>query len=317
MARYQIHAAVLHTTDLNSGSAVNIGGETEMDLATGTETMSDDSGSIYDDVRSIRSQMPEARIRSKSIATWLSYIGLAGYCISSDGSHPGLRMFASVLNDCKSTPAAGTNLRYTIGKGLIILGQLQAARGQDATISLMVHAISDGTNSPFSTTYSSVTLPTSLLTQQYTLGHCKVGNVTLSDLESMTIDFGVQVSAKTPEMGSIWPESIAVRKITPVATFTGFNPTILDDASIPLIGKQATHAQTIIQLKKRAGYSSFVANGTSEHIKITMGGLASITQAFTGSGNAELTNVLRVEGVHDGTNVPMLFTIGTTYTPTP
>jgi hypothetical protein len=317
MSRYQIHAATLHTTDLNGGSAVNIGGHTSMELSTGTETMSDESGSIYNEVRSLVSQLPEATLTTKSLATWLTYIGLAGYCISSDGSHPGLRLFAQVLNDCKSPPAANTNLRYTIGRGLVILGQLQASKGQDATLSLKVHAISDGTNAPFSVTYTSVTLPTSLLSQQFTLGVCRVGNILLTDLQSLTLDFGVECSKKEPECGTIWPESIAVRKIEPVATFTGFNPTILDAASIPLGGKQATHAQTIIQLKKRQNYASFVPDGTSEHIRLTMNGLATITQAFSGSGNGELTNVCRVEGVHDGTNVPILATIGSTYSNTP
>lgn len=288
-----------------------------MDLSTGTESMSDDSGAIYDEVRSIVSQMPEVRITTKSLFTWLSYVGLAGYCISSDGSHPGLRLYGAVLNDCKAAPAAGTNLRYTIGKGLIILGQLSATKGQDATLSLMCHAISDGTNAPFAFAYSSITLPTSLLSQQFTLGVCRVGNILLTDLQQFTLDFGIECSKKEPEAGTIWPESIAVRKIQPVATFTGFNPTVLDSSSIPLGGKQATHAQTIMQLKKRANYASFVADGTSEHIRLTMNGLATCTGAFAGSGNAEATNVIRVEGVHDGTNVPILFTLATTYSSTP
>jgi len=317
MSRYQIHAATLHTTDLNAGSLITLGGETSMEISTGTETISDDSGTTYDEVRSMVRQMPEIRLNSKALTSWLTYIGLAGYCISSDGSHPGLRLYAQVLNDCKSPPSAGTNLRYTVGKGLMILGQLQATRGQDATISLMVHALSDGTNAPLSGTYTGITLPTVSSNEQFTLGVCKVGNVTLSDLESMTIDFGVQITSKTPEMGSVWPESIAVRKIQPVATFTGFNPTILDNSSIPLAGKQATHAQTIIQLKKRSGYASFVADATAQHIRLTMNGMATITQALSGSGNAEANCVLRVEGVHDGTNVPILFNLANTYTATP
>lgn len=317
MSRFKIHAAVLHTTDLNAGAAVNIGGGTTMGIRTGTETASDEGGSLYDETRSIVAQLPEAQWTSKSLATWLTYIGLAGYCISADGSHPGLRLFGQALNSCKTTPAAGANLRYTFNKGLIVLGELNAVRGQDATISLMVHALTDGTNAPVAIAYSSVTLPTSLLTQQYTLGVCKVGNVTLTDLVSLNLKFGVQVTKKDPGPGSIWADDIAVKKIQPVAMFTLRDPTVLDAASIPLGAKQATHAQTIIQLKKRANYSSFVANGTAEHIKLTMNGIAYVPDAVEGSGNDETTNTICCEGVHDGTNVPILFTIGTTYTDTP
>lgn len=317
MPRYQIHAVTLHTTDLNAGSIINIGGETQMDVATGTQTMSDDSGSVYDETRSMVSQAPEVTLRAKSLATWLTHIGLGGYCIASDGSHPGLRCYGAALNDCKSPPAAGVNLRYTVGKGLIVLGQLSATRGQDAQLTLQVHTITDGTNAPLAGAYTSITLPTGLATQQFTLGVCKVGNVTLTDLESMTLDFGVRVTAKAPAMGLVWPDSIAVREIQPVATFVTYDPTVLDAAIVPLAGKQATHAQTIIQLKKRLGYSAFVADGTAEHLRLTMNGMLTVTKAFGGSGNAEGTAELRLEGVHDGTNVPILFNLASTYTSTP
>lgn len=316
MSRFQAQAVTLHTTDLNTGSIINIGGETQVDVNTGTQTMSDDSGSVYDETRSMVAQNPEITLRSKSIATWLSYIGLAGYCISSDGTHPGLRVYAAALNDCKSPPAAGVNLRYTVGKGLIILGQLQATRGQDAQISIQCHAITDGTNSPLAGVYTGITLPT-VTSSQYTLGVCKIGNITVTDIESMTLDFGVRVTAKAPAMGLVWPDSIAVREIQPVLTMTTYDPTILDNALIPLAGKQATHAQTLIQLKKRLGYAAFVADATAQHITMTMNGMLTVTKAFGGSGNAEGTAEIRLEGVHDGTNVPILFNLANTYTPTP
>lgn len=317
MPRYQSGAVVLHTTDLNSGTAVNIGGVTQIEVDSGTQTMGDDSGAIYDEIRSITGQVPTLNLTFKSIATILDYISLAGYCILSDGSHLGLKVYGNVLNDCKTLPVSTDNILYVIGEGLIVLGQLNAPRGADATITLQVHPITDGTNAPLSGTYSSVTLPTSLLKQQFTLGACKVGTVVLTDLESVTLDFGIQISAKTPQQGGIWPDSVAVRKIQPVLTLTGFNPKILDDASIPLLGKQASHANTMIQLKKRVNYSTFVADGTSEHILMTMNGIATVTQIFSGSGNGEATHALRVEGVHDGTNVPIVIDTTSIYDPTP
>lgn len=317
MPRYQSGAVVLHTTDLNSGTAINIGGVTNIDVDSGTVSMSDDSGALYDEIRSITGQVPSVSLTFKSLATILDYLSLAGYCILSDGSHLGLKVYGNVLNDCKTLPAGTDNILYTIGEGLIVLGQLNAPRGADATITIEVHPITDGTNAPLSGTYSSVTLPTSLLKQQFTLGMCKVGSVVLSDLESLTLDFGVQISAKTPEQGGIWPDSVAVRKIQPVATFSGFNPKVLDNAAIPLLGKQAAHANTMIQLKKRVNYSTFVADGTAEHILMTMNGLATVTKIFSGSGTGEATHALRVEGVHDGTNVPIVIDTTSIYDPTP
>lgn len=318
MPRFKSGAFELHTTDLNAGTAIKIGGLTDLHVRTGTETMSDGSGDVYDQVRSINKQIPDATATFKSISSILTYIGLAGYCISSDVSHLGAKFYGNVLSDCANPPAATDNIRYIAGKGLIVLGQLNAPRGEDATISIAVHMLTDGTNAPLSGTYSSVTLPTGLSIQQFTLGVCKVGAIVLSDLQSVTIDFGVEITDKTPQQGGVWPNTVGVKHITPVMRLNGFDPRVLDDSTgIPLLGKQAAHANTLIQLKKRQGYSAFVANGTAQHIAITMNGMATVDDVFQASGNAEATNSLKVEGVHDGTNVPILFSLASTYLPSP
>lgn len=309
----------LTTTDLNAGSIINIGGVTSMNLRTNAQTITDDSGSLYPEAISLLSEVVEGQLTTKSIDKILTYIGLAGYCISSDGSHLGARLYSRVLNDCKS-PGSTANLRYTIGNGLIVVGQIDARRGADATISIMIHPITDGTNAPVSWTYTGITLPTTsaIATNQYTLGACKVGAIVLSDLESMTLNFGVQISQKTPLAGSVWPDSVGVRRIAPVATFRGFDPRLLDDSSgIPLLGKQGTHANTLIQLVKRAGYSSFVSAASSVHIALTMNGMATVQDVFSGSGNSEATQEIRLEGSHDGTYVPIVINTATTYSASP
>lgn len=319
MARYQSGSVRIHTTDLNGGSLVDIAGVTSMEVTSGTESISDDSGAIYDEVRSISGQVPEISITSKWIESWLTYIGLGGYCIASDGTHPGLQFFGRVLGDCKSPPAAGTNVRYTIGKGLVVLGELSAVRGQDATLSLMIHPLTDGTNAPIAELYSGVTLPTftPATNEQFTLGVCKVGSVVLTDLQSLTIAFGVEVTEKTPQLGAVWPDSVAVRKVRPVATLTGFDPTILQSGSIPWLGKQASGVNTLFQLKRRQAYTDFYGDAATEHIAITMNGLAFVPQPFSGSGNSEANTVLRVEGVHTGASVPLIVVPNSQYDPTP
>lgn len=318
MPRFKSGAFELHTTDLNAGAAIKIGGVTDMHVRTGTETMSDGSGDLYDQTRSLEKQIPEAMLTFKSLASVLTYVGLAGYCLSTDGSHLGAKLYGNVLGDCAAPPAATDNIKYTAGKGLLVLGTLTANRGADATISVAVHMITDGTNAPFSGVYSGVTLPTPLLIQQFTLGVCKVGAIVLTDLESVSIDFGVQITEKTPQLGGVWPNTVGVKKITPVVRLNGFNPRVLDDSTgIPLLGKQASHANTLIQLKKRVGYAAFVGDGTAQHIAITVNGMATVDDAFQASANSEATNSIKVEGVHDGTNVPVIFNLASTYLPSP
>ena len=315
MTRFNSGATTLHTTDLNTASIIKIGAVTDLRVELETETQPDDSGSFYDEARSIISQLPTVEWTSKAIGDWLTWIGLEGYCIASDGTHPGLQVYGNVLGDCKDPPLSTDNVRYTVPTGLIVLGSLRMPRGRDAELSLMCHAITDGTNAPLSSAYGSITLPTGLAVAQYTLGHCQVGNVVLTDLADATLNFGVQIAGKTPAQGSVWADSVAARKCQPMLTLSGFDPRVLDDATgIPQLGKQATHAQTLIQLKKRAGYAAFVADATEEHIAITMGGLAKVTTAFGAAGNSESSTVIVVEGVHDGTNAPLTWDVASAYT---
>src|SRR6185503_14975736 len=150
MARFQSGMVALKTTDLNAGTEIDIGGITQMNVRTNTETISDDSGDIYDEVRSISSQIIGAEFTTKAIDTILTYIGLGGYCISSDGSHPGVTMYGRILGDCKSPPLTTDNVKYVFGLGLVYLGRLEARRGQDATITVSVRPTTDGTNAPMS-----------------------------------------------------------------------------------------------------------------------------------------------------------------------
>lgn len=319
MARFQSDSLRIQTTDLNGGTAINIGGVTNSSIRTNSQTISDDSGDIYDEVISLLSQIVDAEQTLKSLDSILTYIGLGGYCISSDGGHPGVIVYGRILGDCKSPPLSTDNLKYTFAHGLVCLGQLSARRGADATITIKIMPITDGTNAPFAFASSSVTLPTrsSLSKSLFTLGACSVSGLLLNDFDSLDIQFGVQTSAPTPMMGSVWPDSIAVRKVQPVAALTGFDPRILNNSSgIPLLGVQATHANTLFQFKKRLGYSAFVADGSGEHIAMSMNGAVYVTEVFSGSGNGEATNAIVIKGVHDNTNVPLLVNVASTYSPT-
>lgn len=307
------------TTDLNSGAAINIGGVTQLGVSTGTETLSDESGDIYDETRSIVKQNPTASWSTKAISTMLSTVGLAGYCILSDGSHAGVRLYCKALGDCKSPPGATDGARYTFPYGLVVLNQLTARRGQDAQLSCQLYGITDGTNAPISGIYTGLAFPavSAILKQQLVLGRCKVGGIVLPDLDEVTIRFGCQMTRYTPEMGGIWPDSIAVRKVQPTITFRSFDPTILADVKIALAGIQGAHANTLIQLKKRVNYSTFELNASTVHTAFTANGIVTVPDAISASGNAESTTMAVMNCIHDGTTVPITYSVATTYNPSP
>jgi hypothetical protein len=305
MARYQSGAATYST---------NLGGITDLNVNLGTETASDDSGAIYDETRSIVRQYPTIELTTKAIAGSINLWGIPGTCI--DGTPP-LICYGNVLGDCKSPPLSTDNAKFTVNVGHIRIGSLSAARGEDATLTWMVDALTDGTNEPIAPDYAGNTLPTSLATGQWTLGAIKIGALVLSDIASITLDFGVQMTSKTPMLGSVWPDSIAVRKVQPTLTIQVFDIRFWESAVIPTLGLAATHANTLIQLKKRANLTTFVADNVETHVSFTMGGIITVTQPFAGSSNGEASGTIVVQGVHDGTNVPVIADTTAPYDPTP
>jgi hypothetical protein len=200
--------------------------------------------------------------------------------------------------------------------GLITLGTLQADKGSDATLSWMVHGITDGTNNPLIITHD-VSLPAALVKEQFELAICSIAGVEFKP-ESVTLDFGQQVTKPRPLAPVIYPERIAVEKVQPVITFRGIDPRTIGSAAIDL-WESATHANTKIQLVKRTSGGTYVASGTSEHIYFTAAGLVTVTNPFSASGQSDATVDVRLECLFDGTNAPILFDVTATYdsTPTP
>lgn len=311
MARYQAGALAYGT---------NLGGITDLNVELGTETASDDSGSLYDETRSITRQYPTIGLSTKSIAGAIDLFGLFGTCI--DGT-PNLIVQGNVLGDCANPPLSTDNAEYTVRKGLITPVSLSAPRGEDASMSWMVDAITDGTNAPITADYASNTLLSSLAKGQWTIGAIAIEDLVLTDIASISLDFGIQKTGKTPALGSVWPDSITVRKIQPTLTISVFDIRFWQDSIIPTLGKAVTQnatfasSNTLIQLKKRANLTTFVADNVEQHIAFTMAGIGIVTSAFSGSGNGEAAGTIVLQGVHDGTNPPLMVDTTWAYDPTP
>lgn len=318
MAKFTAHSITFHYID-EAGQTVGpitIGSITSSGHPLNSETAGDDSGGIYDEARSIISQLPEPTYTTKSIQALLELIGLNGACFKSDGTRPGVLIYGQVVSDCKNQPAATANLRYTIPAGLIRPGTLSASRSSDATQSFTIDALTDGTNAPFSGTYSGITLPTVLVNEKWGMGASRVGGNLLSEPTAFNLDYGIATDEKLPELGGVWAETTGVRKVRPALTIQGQDPTELDDAKIPLLGKQSTHANTKLQLKKRTRGGSFEPEVSLVHFYMTLDGLTLVNDPFSTSGDGVADFEARLEATTDGTNSPVVFGFNKAYSPT-
>ena len=85
---------------------------------------------------------------------------------------------------------------------------------------------------------------------------------------------------------------------------------------MPIASLACTHANTIIYLRKRStDGTSFVADGTAEHIKITAHGVAAMTQVVSGDAQRFTEHALQISAFEDGSaNNPIIITTASAIT---
>jgi len=279
-------------------------GITQCRVETGTDVQGEaTSGEVYTRWQSIFAQKPKADWTTKAIASALDLCGLTGLDVS--GLATGLKIFAQKHDRASTRAGATSHRKHTFSDGLVVPRTLTVPHRGDAKLTYDLLVLYDGVNDPIILT-DAVTLPAGVTdAERFTLGPTTIESVTLTTIQQMTITFGI---TGDPEGGdsSIWDTYCSIRKITPSLTLSGFDVEWLKAANIPLTGKSVTHTNTAIYLRKRAAGSTFVADGTAEHIKFTAAGLAYIDVPFDASDDGYATTNLTMPLKYDGTNAPLV-----------
>jgi hypothetical protein len=314
---YGAHSVTIHTID--SATLKGFGGIRAMGMPMGTEVTQDDNGQIYDSFTGINLQAPTPRFTTTALGLAVATIPQTGICINTDGTRPGIKFYGEAKPDCQSgEPASGGHLSYLMDAGLIVPTTLTATRREAARISFELDAITpDGVNAPFAADYSE-TLPTGLNIDEYILGAMRIANIVWSDARSLNLNFNVTRLEKEAALGGIWPDRASRTKARPEATITGRDPTKLDDTTgIPFVGKPGTHTDTILYFRKRKNAAALEDVASPVHLKLTMSGMAYFDNPFEASGSGAAETTVMFKGIHDGTNVPLIWTPGVAYDPTP
>lgn len=154
-----------------------------------------------------------------------------------------------------------------------------------------------------------VALPTLVVANvEHTLGALSLGPsggaVVFDCAQSLAIDFGN--GAQTRGCGSdIFDKHLEQPGIKSIVTLTGLSATAFGAAGVPPVGLKVEHAGTALYLRKRDEGVGFVSDVTAEHIKITVDGVAVVTQ-HTGQGTAAAEVTLQIYCGWDGTNAPIV-----------
>jgi hypothetical protein len=290
---------------------------TTSDFPTNPEVSDDGSGGLYATGLALLGFAPVATFSTGHIAAMLGFVGINGQCVGAGKAVTKVELFQRKLETCKS-PLSGTpHLRHAVTTGLLRLGSLAMPRAADATLSAMLDTFTDGTNAPVVET-DGVALPTTVLTARYRLGSPKIANVLFPEVDNMDLAFNVEISDKSPELNTIWPDQAGVLTVRPVLTLRGRNLSRVKATLIELGANGATHVNTIVQLRKILSGASFEDYADPVHIAITLAGMAVPTNLASSSAGGRSTNEIVLTTAEDaGGNAPVLVDLEAAYDTTP
>lgn len=290
-----------------AGSAVLIGGITQMDADVMTDINSEEvAGSPYALNTTIKAVKPKLSFSTRDVAKSITTCGLIGLTIAGT-TNPGVEMYsAQMLNGVLRSGSTHRKIRMPAGR--LMIRKISCSHQEDAQADLEAVSIYDGTNLPFIPT-GSVALPgTPADPARYTLASVSIGGVAIPCVQSLDIDFGLTLDTMGCD-SDIYDTHLLLSKIQPIITFkTIMTDLFLTSGGVPLLGLTGTQVNSIIKLRKRlTGASPFVADGTAEHISINTAGILSIDKAFSSSGNKRGEIAYKITTRFDGTNVPLVF----------
>jgi hypothetical protein len=294
MSQYVLHA-------VKAGATV-IGGITSSELGPGIEVQTDPTDGLqYTTFPTIQAIEPGGSFVTKQIGA-IATLGPTGAGISTLTG--GLSLYFQKMVD-EGMRAASGHMSQTLTKGLVYPQSLVANHGQDAQLTYTIAGGDDGSNDAIqvNTSVSLQTLPTE---ESFGLGTMQVGGVTVGEVSSLNIDFGLRVRGNETD-GDITPTAHYIEQVQPVIRLTVRDLGLTASGSLGMFGTAGTHADTILWLRKRYEYSKFESDTATEHMKITASGLLVPEQA-SASGVSAAEQPLRIQCDYDGSNAPIIFT---------
>jgi len=291
-----------------AGAAVLFGGITQCDVDLASEVNSEEvAGSPYALNSTLKSIKPKISFSTRDVVKAITTCGVLGLTIKG-ATNPGIEVFQA-FQENGVTKTGSVHKKIRMPEGRLMIRKLSVSHQEDLQADLEALAIWDGTNIPLVPSAASFALPgTPADPARYTLLSLNFGGVDFPSIQSMDIDFGLNLETFGGS-SDIYDTHLLMTKIQPVISFKTLRPgQFLTSGGVPVVGLAGTHANTIIKLRKRAsGASPFVADLTAEHITITTAGILNIDKAFMASQNKRGEIGFKITSRFDGTNVPLIF----------
>ena len=277
-------AVKLHTKTAQAGAAVHLHGITDQSLNTELQVLlGRGDGLPYNTFGAIRSGAPAGAFSTSQLKAFLDACGMTGMLIDADGTHPGVVMYfqKEAEGSTRDAANAGTHQSYTFANGILVPRTLSMSHGGDAVLAAGLIARKTSAVEPLvfneADSLTASIYPT--VATMFGLGPVDFNSTTFDGLDSVEVDFGLQVRASGAD-GDVFPTRTVIVMIQPVVRMSGVHVDIT--STLTEEGKYYTAEQVVFYAKKRAEGATYTADGTAEHIKFTLGKCLVVPDAIQG-----------------------------------
>lgn len=267
---YTEWALKLHAKTAQAAAAVYVGGIQDQALNNElSEVLEGGEESIYRSFGALAAGNPGARCTSKDLKTLLDACGVSYMTIDADGTHPGVAAFFQKYAAGAARAATGA-FSAVFANGILVPRTIELPSGGTASMQVEVMPFKSGSTAPV-VFDESAAIPAGVypeLVRGYTLGPLKLSGTAWEGVERVTIEPGIELVMERRD-SDIYPTVVAVARIVPVITAQGahldLTSTLTED------GKYYAASSVVLYARKRDEGATFVADGTAEHIKWTLG----------------------------------------------
>ena len=257
-------------------------------------TIGPDSGGPFQEVEFIQALEERLTFSSEALDSLLDNFSLTQInCIGAGKTYTEMHLYGRRLDPCgvAGTSAGSTHAQAKATLARLVFTQLTASGNGTASLAGYAILLSADGMAEASTVAYNVALPTGgIVDEAFKLHGVKLGGVTLDDdkITQLTLDTGLRV---VPVFGTkSRPREVSFTKTVPTLTIASEDTSLV--SSFPRSGTIATHANSLIELRKRDPTTGGeVATATTSHIALTVAGTVR-PQNISGSGSQVATSGL-------------------------
>ena len=267
-------------------------------------------GAVDATFAALQTQDPKLSWSTSKLATVLATIGISGLKIAADVDELGLRAWLQKIDEGGTIASGSVHTLLTVKEGIIVPRQL-TANNESAILTMEAIASWDGTNDPIIVTANQALVGTPSVSEFFVVGKVALNGTTINGVQSVTIDFGLQVVALRGD-GSQWPTFVFIQARRPSISITTLDTSVLATFGLGGIAQSAT--DSVIYLRKVAEGGTRVADATPEHISFSVDEGRISTRSIGGSDGPPLAAEILVTPTYGGSNAVIAISTATAIT---